>query len=230
MKRFVMILAALGSATAYGASCGTVASPTGCTLTVGGQVQYSFSNFQLVNSVSSIGQPYEGGDILIDLSPESGLRSVLTLSRNQSGPTPGSSFSVNSGETRGFGVSFDMGIAAVAPGTAVFDPQLTHAITRSTAGNGAASVQFIVPGIGPCVATAGTPSVNCTMPGSALGGGVAGMILNLSGNSGNAAILNMRQTFGADFTPATESGVPEPSTWALLGGGLAAIGMIRRRR
>lgn len=56
-----------------------------------------------------------------------------------------------------------------------------------------------------------------------------GLILSLSGNTGNAAILNMRQTFGADFTPAAEGGVPEPSTWALLGGGLAAIGMLRRR-
>jgi len=230
MKRFAMILAALGSVAAYGASCGTVGSPTGCTLTVGGQVQYTFSNFQLANTVSSIGQPYQGDDILIDLSAGGGLLSVLTLSRNQSGPTPGLSFSVNSGETRGLTVSFDLGIAPVVPGTAAFDPQVTHSITRSTSGNGFASVQFIVPGIGACSATSTNPSVNCTMPGSALGGGSGGLILNLSGNTGNAAILSTSQVFGADFTPAPEGGVPEPSTWALLGGGLAAIGMLRRRR
>ena len=72
----------------------------------------------------------------------------MTLSRNQSDPTPGLSFSVNSGESRGVTVSFDLGIAPVVPGTAAFDPQVTHSITRSTAGNGFASVQFIVPGIG----------------------------------------------------------------------------------
>src|SRR5690348_3844219 len=89
------------AAAAFATPCGTVASPTSCTVTVGAGTTTTFtaSNFHAFeNFHSGGGTLYQAADVNIDIATVGGRTGLLTFSKNSSGPTAGTVFGANAGE------------------------------------------------------------------------------------------------------------------------------------
>lgn len=233
LSRFTLGLSALfltGSSIASAASCGTIASPTACSITVGGTVTYDFTNFNLVNAAASGGgrTPYQASDIAIDLATGGGTTGLLSFSKNPSGPTPGVVFFVNPGEAEAFTFSYDVTISPAAAGSVAFaNPEITT-FQNSNSGNGLASLQTVISGAPLCQVFTGQPSRNCTLPPNP---GISlnpGNIISMNGNTGNASIGTFTNLWDASFTAST--GTPEPGSFALIGLGFIALRFVRRNK
>lgn len=213
-------------------SCGTLAAPGSCVLNVGGQVQYTFSNFQLVVSNASGTEPVSGADVGLNLTAGSGLSAVMSFNKLVTQANPNVVFLANQNDTNAFSFSYSVSIAPLTAGTVLFiDPAEVELVTSSSSSNGFGAVQFALPSAPACQATTSSTTDVCTLPpGTTNSLPTLGNIVNLSGNSGNASIGTFTNTFNASFTPDQPSGVPEPSTYALIGAGLAAIFGMRGRR
>ena len=232
MKRHLLlpILFLAGAMGASAVSCGTVAVPGACVLNVGGQVQFTFSNFTFANGVASGTQPITGADIGLNLNAGSGLSAVLSMNKVVTQANPNTVFVANSGNTNGFIFTYNVSVTPLGPGTVLFiDPTKVELVTRSSLNNGFGSVQFTTAGGPLCQALVSAPVANCTLPpGTTNSLTGVGNILSLSGNAGNVSIGTFTNTLNASFTPETNT-VPEPSTYAMFAAGLAAIFRIRRR-
>lgn len=216
------------ASSAFAASCGSFASPTACSVTLGGVTQFDASAFSLVNAAGT--KVYQAADILIDLSV-SGSNAILTFSKSANTPTTGTSFFVNSGETAAFVVSYTAAITPLAAGTVAFTgAEVTSPM--SNAGNGFAQVQFSIPSMALCNVVSSDPDDTevCTLPPGLGTSTTAGNIVSLTGATGNAAILNFQNVFDTSFTATPTSGVPEPSSFALIGLGVSGLAWLRRRR
>ncbi|MBL8210239.1 MAG: PEP-CTERM sorting domain-containing protein [Bryobacterales bacterium] len=231
MKRPLSVLSAAlfvsAASSAFAASCGSLASPTACSATIGGNIQFDASVFQLANASGT--KVYQAADILIDLSV-SGTTAVLTFSKSPNTPTTGTTFFVNSGDTAGMVVSYTAAITPLAAGTVAFTGASVVS-PMSTAGNGFASVQFSIPSMATCqvLPSAIDDTAVCTLPSGLGTSTAAGNLVSLSGNTGNAAILRFANVFDTSFTAAPTSGVPEPSSFALIGLGISGLAWFRRR-
>lgn len=231
MNRSIWLLAAAflgGSATqALAVSCGTVASPTACSVALGNANIFTASAFQL--SASSGTTTYQASDILITLLAN-GSNAALQFSKNTAGPTAGTVFFVNPGGSTSFNVTYTAQIAPGSPGTAAFTDAAITAQT-SAAGNGATSVEFTLPGMSGCQITpAGASTLDCNFPSGIGTSTTGGILVNITANTGNGSVGTVTNTYLTSFTTAPTSGVPEPSSFAMLGLGMGAIAVYRRRR
>jgi hypothetical protein len=224
-----------GAGQAMGASCGSFASPTSCSVLVGGTNQFTVTGFNFVPlGTSGGGTAYQSGDVLIDISAGSGLSLLMSFSRNPAGPTPGASFAANSGELSSFGLQYLITLGGVG-GTAAFSsPDNVSLVASSTSGTGQVSVQMILNPSGPsesCLAfrnSGGLTNGSCDLP-AGLGSTLAvNQILTLSANTGNGSIGTFTNAIGSSFEAS--AGVPEPSTYALMGFGIMLLGLVKSRR
>lgn len=221
--------AALLSLTATGAfagSCGTVASPTLCSLDINGNTRLILSNFNIGNTTGD--RPYQEADIAIDFSSAGGTLALLTFTKDPNGPTAGSTFFVNSGETSGFILTYKAVLSALLPGTVAFTGAQVS-FQDSHVGTGFGSLQLTNLSSSPCQATttSGLP-VDCVLR-TDLGTTVVGIgdIMSLSGNtSGNVAFNQLRNRFDTSFTADP---VPEPATVGLVGLSFGLL-LLRRRQ
>ena len=198
------LLAILLAPFAHAASCGTVAAPTACTVTVGGVVKYTFSSFALVNSVGTGGgNTYVAGDIAIDVATGGGNTGLLTFSKLSGSPTPGVVFLANAGGTAAFTFSYNVTIEPVgAPGVMYGSPFVVSLGPNNALNNGSGAVQFIpTPGVS-CQAITTATTANCVVPGSKPVSLSSGNIVQLAGNAGNVSI----GSFSNLFTVATAFG------------------------
>jgi hypothetical protein len=230
----VGIALVIGSGQAQASSCGTFASPTTCSVIVGGTNEFTLSGFNFVPlGALGGGTAYLAGDVLIDISAGSGLSLLMTFSRNLAGPTPGASFAVNSGEVSSFGLQYSIALNGIGGTVAYSLPDAVNLLTSSTSTTGQVSVQMILNPSGPsesCQAfrnSGGLTAGNCALP-AGLGSTLAvNQIVVLAANTGNGAIGSWSNQIGSSFTPATA--VPEPTSLALMGVGIAALRFRRRR-
>jgi hypothetical protein len=223
------ILFLAGAMDASALSCGTVAAPGSCVLNVGGQVQYTFSNFMFVTGVASGTEPVTGAEIGLNLNAGSGLSAVLSMNKIVTTANPNVVFLANPNDTNNFRFTYDVDITPLVPGTVLFiNPAAVNLATSSFTANGSGAVQFVLPGAPTCVAITTATFDSCTLPNGATTSLSLANIVNLAGNTGNVSIGTFTNTLNASFTPAA-NGVPEPSTYALFAAGLAAIYRLRRR-
>lgn len=169
-KTFAALFSALLLAGgAQGASCGTIAVPTACSVTVGAaaaRITYTFSAFNFLSSSSGGGgKIYNEIDVLIDVAPGGGSSAVLTFSKNPA--TPGLVFFANPGETSGFTFSYNMVIAPAIPGGVSYSTPFTVSSSGTRLNNGSGTVQLVVTGATPTPScqsiVVGTPSANCVI-------------------------------------------------------------------
>ena len=73
------------------------------------------------------------------------------------------------------------------------------------------------------------PHDSCALPPNTTNSLTTGNIFVIGGNGGNASIGSFSNLYSAQFTPDREAEVPEPSTFALMGLGLAALKFARRK-
>lgn len=206
---------------AEAASCGTVAAPTACSVELSAGAVFTISEFDLVAS-NQVGDAnlYQASDIAIDLIAASADEARITFSKNAAGPTPGTVFFVNAGETSSFIVSFAIALDPVGPGAPVAFVAATNTIQTSNAANGSSAVQLIFSGGPNCLASTAGTSTTCPLSGADFY--EPGIITTLSGNAGNTSILTIRNVFQVT--------VPEPAAaWATLAS-VAALAWLRRRR
>jgi hypothetical protein len=202
----VAMLALLFAPASHAVSCGTVAAPLACSVTVGGVVKYTFSSFTLISSVSSGAgaNTYAAGDIAIDVSSGSGTTGLLTFTKLSTGPTPGSSFFANANRTSNFTFSYNVAVEAVGFAGVLFSsPFIVDIPLPSTAGNGFGSVQLVIsqPGVS-CNTVTSATAADCVIPGGQPSTLTAGNIVALFGGTGNAAIGSITNLFDV----ATASG------------------------
>jgi hypothetical protein len=108
-------LAAAMPQVALAASCGTVAAPTACAITVG-NITDTVSGFMLLTSLGTGGgNLYDAGDIDIDIATGGGNTLLMTFAKHPNTPTPGIVFLANAGETARFIVSYAVAISPAAP-------------------------------------------------------------------------------------------------------------------
>lgn len=221
-----------GAFTASAISCGTVAAPSVCTLNVNNQVQYTFSNFNFITSSSTGGAPLvTASDITLNLVTGGGLSGVLQIAKVPTTANPNVVFLANANSASSFAFGYDVTIAPIGNGTvSLVNPATITLNTSSSAGNGIGSVQFLLPAMAACGASTLNTSTNCPLPPGATTASSAQDNLIVVGGSGNASIGQFSNVWNATFTPDAQTGVPEPSTYALFGAGLAAIGYLRRRQ
>lgn len=221
-----------GAFSASAISCGTVATPGACTLNVNNQVQYTFSNFNFVTNSASGGAPLvTADDVNLNLVNGGGLSAILQMSKATTTANPNVVFVANAGAAVGFTFSYNLSIAAIGAGTvSLSNPVSVELNTSAFAGNGIGAVQLSLPGAPICQAITTSTLDICTLPAGTTTSLTAGNILALSGNSGNVSIGTFSNIYNASFTPTQPTGVPEPSSYALFGAGLAAIGYLRRRQ
>jgi len=232
------MLAAIGQSAPI--SCGTLASPTACSVQVGGQVEYVFSNFTL-----GLGNGYTAADVGISVGTGGGLTGLIEFTKVAS--PAGVVFLANPGDSSGISFQYDLQINALQPGTVALEEPATVQIASSSAtGTGFSTVQMIVSfnNVGEsCLAIrnpGGVTPDDCLLPPGTTDTVTTGNIMSLSGGtSGNTSIGTFRNLYRATFTPESNGGgggdtgaVPEPSTWALMGAGLGLLGWrgSRRRR
>ena len=215
---------------ASAALCGTIASPTACSITLANNVTFDASAFSLMHSFGAGGgDVYQGADIRIDIFAFDNDTVELRFSLNPDGPSTRNSFNVNREEISAFIFEYSLLATAAAPGSVQIIDPIEVNIFSATAGNGLAAAQLIVPG-GPasCQAINVAQTDICFgLPGSITNALTAGDIVNLSGNAGNAALQHVNNRFTAEFTPSRND-VPIPATASLLMLGL--LGLRRARR
>lgn len=214
-----LLLVALPPAIADAAPCGTVAAPLACSVELSGGAVFTVSDFTLVNAnATGGGNLYQASDIAIDLVAASADEARLTFSKNAAGPTAGTSFFVNAGAVSSFIVSYAVALDPVEAGAAVAFVGVTNTIQTSSAANGTSTVQLIFSGGPNCVASTANTSTACALSGEDFY--EPGIIATLAGNSGNTAILTIRNIF--------EVSVPEPAaSWAMLTS-IATLAQLRR--
>ena len=200
------ILALLFSPAGHAVSCGTLAAPLACSVTVGGVVKYTFSSFSLVNNGSSGAgaNTYAAGDIAIDVSTGGGTTSVLKFSKLSTGPTPGVVFLANANQASNFTFSYTVAIEAVGFAGVLFSsPFIVDLPLKSNSGNGFGTTQLVIsqPGVS-CATVTSTTAANCIIPGGQPSTLTAGNIVALSGGTGNVSIGAITNLFDV----ATASG------------------------
>ncbi|MEP7362900.1 MAG: PEP-CTERM sorting domain-containing protein [Acidobacteriota bacterium] len=216
--------------------CGTLASPVACSVQVKGTMEYVFSNFQLV-----VGNGYAEEDFAISVGTGGGGTGLIEFAKVAA--SNGTVFFANAGQTKSFTVSYDVTVNAILPGTAAFDPQSIVSFGPSSANsNGFAALQMILtnpPDGVSCIAIRNLASVTqgiCnTLPLNTTNALTIGDLGTLNGQSGNVSFGSFTNLLSASFTPADvvdppTGEVPEPSTWAMLGTGLAAVVIRGRKR
>jgi len=230
---FTLVFASSG----FAASCGTIDSPTACSITVGGTNIFTVTDFTLVNATGSGGgNVYQAGDSISTSPREAGSSMLLTFSKHNGSPTPGIVFLANPGNTSGFIFSYTVTLTTAVPGTAEFATPATVAFPLSSAsGNGVSSGQMIISDgtTGEsCLAlrnSGGASQGNCnTLPPAVTNFLEVGNLVTLSGNTGNTSISGVSNLFTSTFTADPGPSVPEPSTVVLLTAGLAAFALFRR--
>ncbi|MBS1830655.1 MAG: PEP-CTERM sorting domain-containing protein [Acidobacteria bacterium] len=219
------------AAPAFSATCGTVESPTACSITVGGNTTYTVSNFVFNGANGSGGGAvYQDGDIDIDIGTGGGNTLLMTFSKHNGSPTPGLVFLANPGNVSSFTFTYDVAISAAAAGTAAFTtPDVVSYGLSSAVGNGFSTTQMILqsnPNGTSCSAlhnSSGLNQGNCnTLPAGLTNLLTVSNITTLNGGTGNTSILTMTNLIAATFTADTAPSVPEPSSLALMAAGLAA--------
>lgn len=238
--RTISVLACVTAAALQAApvDCGTLDSPLACSIQVNGQVEYTFSNFQVVN-----GTVFTGADLAIELDTGGALTALLSFK-----PATSASFFVNSGDFKGILFTYDVVLSALQPGTAAFDTPNVISFGATNGVNAAfASLQMTLvndPVGETCVAivnSANQTQDECLLPpgttNALLVGNSFSMTAPPAGPSGqnNLGILSLHNLLSASFVPEEVNPpnggeVPEPSTWAMLGSGLAAVALRARRK
>jgi hypothetical protein len=249
--RFMLTFAALfisSSVVGMAASCGNFASPTACSISVGvGNTNtFTVTGFSLTNaSQTGGGNLYQPADVNIDIATGGGSTLLMTFSKNPSvspgtGPTPGAVFLANIGTVSQFILNYTVTLSTAAAGTVAFDvPNIVNFGQANALGNGFSQSQMILDGTPgeSCLAlknvNPGTTQGSCDLP------GLLGLVLpvhnivTLNGGNfdpSNTSFTSISNLFSSTFTPDTSSGVPEPSTFVLLGIGLAGGMLYRRNR
>jgi hypothetical protein len=232
LKSLLALGLLIASQAALAVPCGTVASPTACSISVSGSVTYDLTNFDFVNSTSSgSGNLYGADDIAINVSAAGSSGLEVTFSKT--GPTPGVVFFANAGETSSFVFSYDLAASSMTLGTASFS-STTTSLVGGRLGNGFSSVQQIVVDGGgtgtSCMAiTVTQPSLACPLADSSPV--TVGNIVNLFGGTGNTSILNFKNIFDVSFsTTPPPTNVPEPASLWLFAAALTALVVARSRR
>lgn len=209
MKRiFWTTLILAKSATVWAASCGTLASPTPCSVTVNGTHKFTWFQFRLNNPVASGGGiQYQASDIAIDLSVSQSGAAVMTLTKNPNGASPGNAFSVTAGQFSAFTITSLLKVQPLVPGVAAYSTtkaQMNLSLTGFLNQNNV--IQSIVGGV-----INGFPGLNLnltpTVPlktGSIVGSpnpADVGHILNLSSFNATANLTEFSTELGVSFTP-----------------------------
>jgi hypothetical protein len=226
-------LACLSVARAEATSCGTVAAPTPCAITVGGQVTYTFSNFSLpASNAQGGGNVYSGADIDIDVATSGGLTALLTFEKGTA--SQGNVFFANAGQSSSFTVSYTVAITPAVPGSVSYaSPFVVDFGQSSHPGNGLATAQLIIANVTSCQAITGGGPANCAFPSPQPLSLNAGTIANLAGNAANVTFDSYSNLFDATFTAGVPVGeVPTLSPWslALLALLLGAAAFVALRR
>ncbi|MBI4904977.1 MAG: PEP-CTERM sorting domain-containing protein [Acidobacteria bacterium] len=221
----------------FATSCGTLAAPISCNITVNGTNTYTVTGLALSNvNASGGGNLYQPGDIDIDIGTGGGLSMLLTFSKHNGSPTPGIVFLANPGETAGFTVAYTVTLSTPGAGSVAFTtPDIVTFPISSASTTGLATTQMVLnDGVNgtSCQAirnSVGLTQGNCnSLPANTTSFLNVGNIVSLSANSGNSSIGSFTNLIDSDFTPSRIV-VPEPSTYALMGLGLAGL-LIRRFR
>lgn len=229
LKALLALGLLIASNSALAVPCGTVASPTACSIGVGG-VTYDLTGFDFISGASSGGGNLYGADD-IAISVVAAGTTGLDVTFSKTGPTPGVVFFANAGETSGFRFTYDLTASSLTLGTPYFSNTTTSLLGGGLA-NGFTSVQQIVAdvdGIGvSCQAvTVSRPNVSCPL---ATASPVrVGNIVSLFGGTGNTSILNFRNIFDVSFSSPPTT-VPEPGSVWLFAAALAGLVLARRRR
>jgi len=234
MKMF-LALALAGAPMAMALACGTIAAPLACTVSIGGNFTYTFDNFQFINtSGTGGGKTYAPDDVSINAGPGGGNLAFITFTKTNGSTNTGTTFFANSGELTGVRFTYDVTLSVISVGTAQFTGQPEVNYNAQRLGNGNPSLQMIVtnpPNGESCSASIPVPQGFCDLPPGTTNFLRTGDLLTIDGGSGtaNATVLSYTNVYDATFT-AGAAGVPEPSTWLLMGAGLAAIGKLRKRK
>ena len=228
-----VFLAIAFAAPGFSATCGTVESPTACSITVGGNTTYTVSNFVFVNSsATGNGFVYQDGDIDINIGTGGGNTLLMTFTKHSGSPTGGTVFLANAGDSSSFSYTYDVAISAAIPGTVAFaTPDIVAFGTSSAVSAGFSVNQMILSdGVNGTTCSAvrnssGLTQGTCnTLPANLTNLLRVSNITTLNGgNTGsNTSIGSITNLIAATFTADETSNVPEPSSFALLAAGLAA--------
>ncbi len=188
------MLALLFSPASHAVSCGNIAVPLACSVTVGGVVKYTFSSFTLISSGSSGAGAniYAAGDIAVDVGTGAGNAGLLTFSKLSTGPTPGGVFFTNSGQTSSFAFSYIVSVEpAGSAGVTYGSPFVVNLTQQSHTNNATGAVQMVAGMLSaPCQTVTGQANsfANCVVVAGQPAAITAGNIVVLTGNTGNVSL------------------------------------------